>query len=155
MKSKQIIIKPMSLVFAMILMMLSFSSCALKPEAPDENNFSLVMDYAQTTVRVGQKVTYRAILKNNSENVYTLDHTQKIIYISVVKASEYKDENIVAASDSQTNIAPHGQIEEFYEFAPTEKGEYILKAFASFSIDGKDGIKEYMYECEEIKITVK
>ncbi len=155
MKNKQIIIKPVSLILAIILIMFSFSSCSVKPNAPDEKNFSLVMDYAQTTLKAGEKVTYKAILKNNGHDVYKLDHAQKLIYISVVKAEDYKEDKLVSASASSTNIAPHGQVEEFFDFTPTEKGEYILKAFAVFSIDSKDGVKEYSYECDEIKITVK
>ena len=155
MKNKQIFIKPVSLVLAVILIMFSFSSCEVKPVAPDEKAFSLVMDYAQTTLKKGDKVTYKAILKNNSHEVYTLDHTDKLIYISIVKAEDYKNDKIVSASASSTDIAPHGQVEEFFDFTAVEKGDYILKAYAVFSIDGKDGVKEYSYECNEIKITVK
>ncbi len=155
MKNKQIFIKPVSLILAVLLIMFSFSSCTIKPKAPDEKTFSLVMDYAQTTLRKGEKVTYKAILKNNSDKVYTLDHAQKLIYISVVKAEDFKNDKIVSASASSTDIAAHGQAEEFFEFTPTERGEYILKAYTVFSIDSKDGVKDYSYECEEIKITVK
>ena len=40
-----------------------------------------------------------------------------------------------------------GSLEEFIALISGKDGEN--------GIDGKDGIKEYMYECEEIKITVK
>ena len=73
----------------------------------------------------------------------------------IVEAEDFKNDKIVSASSSSTNIAAHGQIEEFFEFTPDEKGDYILKAYTVFSIDSKDGVKEYSYECDEIKITVK
>jgi len=75
-------------------------------------------------------------------------------YISVVKSEDYSDEKVVYSPYAETNIAPHGQIEEFCEFKPTEKGEYILYVFADFSIEGKDTTKDYEYECEKITITV-
>lgn len=154
MKSKSSFIKSIALVLAVISIMFSFSSCEYKPEPPEENAFSLVMDFAQTTVKVGEKVTYKAILKNAEHESYTLQHTQKLIYISVVKSEDYSDEKVVSASYAETDIAPHGQIEEFCDFKPTEKGEYILHAFTDFSIEGKETTKDYEYECEKITITV-
>lgn len=151
---KNRIIRPLCLLITVILLTLTFTSCSPKPTPPDENAFSLVMDFAPTTIKIGEKITYKAILKNAEHESYELQHTQKLIYISVVKEADYKDENNVLASSAKTNIAPHGQIEEFYDFKPTEAGKYILKAFTTFDIEGKKETKSYSYECEEIVITV-
>ena len=158
MKSKKFL-KTTSLLLAIILMLFSFSSCGFKPEPPDEKAFSLVMDFSPVTLNVGDKITYKAILKNAEHETYTLEHAADLIHIYVVKPENYMDpEAHMALSDSvisETNVAPHGQIEEFYEFEPTEKGEYILKAYTSFSIEGNKETKGYFYECDEITITVK
>lgn len=154
MKNKYSSVKPIAFFLAVISMMFVLTSCEYKPEPPEEDAFSLVMDFAQTTVTVGEKVTYRAILQNAEHESYTLHHTLKPIYISVVKSEDFSDEKIVFASKAESKIAPHGQIEEFCEFQPTEKGEYILHAFTDFSIEGKETTKDYEYECEKIIITV-
>ena len=154
MKKKNLLLKPLALILAVFSMMFMLTSCDFRPDPPEENAFSLVMDFAQTTVKAGEKVTYKAILKNEEHESYTLQHTQKLIYISVVKSEDYDDEKPVLASLTETDIAPHGQVEEFYDFTPTEKGEYILKAYTAFSIEGKETAKDYSYECEKIIITV-
>lgn len=157
MKNRKIL-KSTSLLLAIILTMFSLSSCAPKPEPPDEKAFSLVMDYAPVTLKVGEKITYKAILINSEHETYKLAHSAELIHLYVVKAEDYKDTDTNLLTDtmlSESSIAPHGQIEEFYEFAPTEKGEYILKANAAFSIEGNNTTKDYFYECDEIKIIVK
>ena len=155
MKTKNFIIKPVALFLATILMMFTLSSCGYKPEPPAENAFELVMDFAQKTVGVGETVTYHAILKNNAHETYTLLCPLKPIYISVVKAEEVNEENPVFASSTEIDIAPHGQVEEFYEFTPDEEGTYILKAYSAFTIEGKESTKDYFYECKEMEIIVK
>ena len=120
----------------------------------EKDAFSLVMDFAQTTVRAGDKITYRVFLENSEDESYTLQHSLKPIYISVVKSEDFTSEKIVDSSHAETKIAPHGLLEEFFEFKPTEKGEYVLYAFADFSIEGKETTKDYEYECEKITITV-
>ncbi len=154
MTNKSSFIKTLALFLAVISMVFSFTACDFRPEPPEKEAFSLVMDFAQTTVRAGDKITYRVFLKNSEDESYTLQHSLKPIYISVVKSEDFTDEITVDSSYSETKIAPHGQIEEFCEFRPTEKGEYVLYAFADFSIEGKDVIKDYEYECEKITITV-
>lgn len=154
MNKKKFFIKPVALLIAVISMMFVFTSCDFTPEPPEEDTFSLVMDFAQTSVKVGEKVTYKAILKNSDDESYTLEHTQKLIYISVVKAEDYTDEKNLLTTQTFSDIASHGQIEEFYDFSPAEKGKYILKAYTVFSIEGKETTKDYSYECDEIKITV-
>lgn len=157
MKSNKFL-KPASLLLAIILMICTFSSCGYKPEPPDEKAFSLVMDFSPVTLKAGDKITYKAILKNAEHESYTLTHSAELIHLYVVKAEDYKDADTHLLTDtvlSESSIAPHGQIEGFYEFTPTEKGEYILKAYAAFSIEGNDTTKDYFYECEEITITVK
>ena len=158
MKKNSSIFKFVSLILAVISITFVFTSCEAKPEPPEEKAFSLVMDFSQTTVSLGEKVTYRAILKNAEHESYTLTHSADLIHIYVVKSEDYIDpESHMALSDavvSESQIAPHGQVDEFYEFTPTEKGEYILKAYSAFTIEGKDSTKEYFYECEEMTITV-
>lgn len=155
MKAEKFIIKPVTLLLATILMLFILSSCEYKPEPPEKNAFELVMDFSETVVKKGSTVTYRAILRNNAHEAYTLLCPHKPIYISVVKAEDVSKENPVFASSAESDIAPHGQIEEFYDFTPEEKGTYILKAYSSFTIEGKESTKDYFYECEEIEITVK
>lgn len=158
MKKDSSIFKFVCLILAVISITFVFTSCESKPEPPEEKAFSLVMDFSQTTVKLGEKVTYKAILKNAEHESYTLTHPADIIHIYVVKPENYIDpESQIALSDSvisETAIAPHGQIEAFYDFKPTEKGEYILKAYSSFTIEGNDTTKEYFYECEKMTITV-
>lgn len=154
MNKKNLIFRSVALLLAVISMTFVFTSCEYKPEPPDEDAFSLVMDFAQTTVTAGTKVTYKAILKNAEHESYTLKHTNKLIYISVVKSEDFDDEKVVLSSAAQTDISPHGQIEEFCEFKPTEKGEYVLYAFTVFSIEGKETTKEYEYACEKITVNV-
>lgn len=159
MKTKKFIIKPVSLFLAMILMLFAFSSCGYKPEQkpeelPEENTFELVMDFAETVVKKGSTVTYRTILKNNGAKSYALQCPLKPIYISVVKAEEFSDEKPVFSTLSESGIAAYGQIEEFYDFTPTEPGDYILKAYSQFSIEGAESTKDYFYETAQLRITV-
>ena len=154
MKIKKFIIKPIALFLAVILMMFTFSSCGYKPEPPEEEAFELVMDFSKAYVKKDSTVTYRAILKSNSTEAYTLQCPLKPIYISIVKADEFTDEAPVFASASESGIAALGQLEEFQDFTPTEKGKYILKAYSSFAIEGMESTKDYFYETEEIEITV-
>ena len=158
MKKNSSIFKLVSFILAVISITFVFTSCEAKPEPPEDKAFSLIMDFSQTTVKLGEKVTYRAILTNSEHESYTLTHPADLIHIYVVKPENYIDpESHMALSDaviSETSIAPHGQVEAFYDFVPTEKGEYILKAYSSFTIDGKDKTKEYFYECDEMTITV-
>lgn len=158
MKKNSSIFKLVSFILAVISITFVFTSCEAKPEPPEEKAFSLIMDFSQTTVGLGEKITYRAILTNSEHESYTLTHAADLIHIYVVKHENYIDpQSHIALSDaviSETSIAPHGQVEAFYDFVPTEKGEYILKAYSSFSIEGKDTTKEYFYECEKMTITV-
>lgn len=158
MNKKNFVYRTLALTLAVISMMFVFTSCEYKPEPPDENAFSLVMDFAQTTVKVGTKVTYRAILENAEHESYKLKHADKLIQIYVVKPDKYLDpEAHMALSDStvsETGISPHGQAEEFCEFTAEEKGSYILKAYTAFTIEDKETTKSYFYECKEITITV-
>ncbi len=148
------IIKTLSFLIVLMMLTLSLTSCSSKQTPPDEEAFSLVMDFAPTTIKTGEKITYKAILKNAEHESFELKHSQKLIYISVVKEADYKNEKNILASSAQSSIAPHGQIEEFLEFEPTEPGKYILKAFTTFDIEGKKETKTYSYECDEIVITV-
>lgn len=154
MTNKSSFIKALALFLAVISMVFSFTACDFRPEPPEKDAFSLVMDFAQTTVRAGDKITYRVFLENSEDESYTLQHSLKPIYISVVKSEDFTSEKIVDSSHAETKIAPHGLIEEFFEFKPTEKGEYVLYTFADFSIEGKETTKDYEYECEKITITV-
>lgn len=158
MKTKKFIIKPVALFLAIILMMFTFSSCGYKPEPPEENAFELIMDFSETMVKKGSTVTYRAILKNNEHESYTLKYADDLINIYVVKPENYiEPKDHIALSDavvSEGGIAAHGQVENFYDFTPTERGKYILKAYSQFTIEGKESTKDYLYECEEIEITV-
>ena len=155
MKTKKFITKPVSLFLAMLLMMLTFSSCSYKPEQPpEEKTFELVMDFAETVVKKDSTVTYRVNLKNNGAQSFTLQCPLKPIYISVVKADEFKDEKVVFSALTEYGIGSYGQIEEFYDFTPTESGEYILRAFSQFEIEGKESTKEYLYETAQLRITV-
>ncbi|MBP3330938.1 MAG: hypothetical protein J6L89_08925 [Clostridia bacterium] len=158
MKYKSPYTKTLALLLSVISMIFIFTSCTNKAEPPEDKAFSLVMDFSPTTVQVGKKITFKAILKNSEHESFTLEHPAELIHISVVKAEDYKQADIPLLTDtvlSESNIAPHGQIEEFYDFKPTEKGEYILKAYTVFSIEGKETTKDYFYECDEITITVK
>ena len=157
MKRNSSIFKFVCLILAVISITFVFTSCESKPEPPEEKAFSLVMDFSQTTVKLGEKVTYRAILTNSEHESYTLNHSADIIHIYVVKAEDYVAVDTHLLTDTvlaESSIAPHGQIEAFYDFKPTEKGEYILKAYSSFTIEGNDTTKEYFYECEKMTITV-
>lgn len=158
MKKNSSIFKFVSFILAVISITFVFTSCEAKPEPPEKEVLSLIMDFSQTTVKLGEKVTYKAILKNDTHESYALTHAADLIHIYIVKPENYMDpESHIALSDaivSESHIAPHSQIEAFYDFTPTEKGEYILKAYSCFTIEGKDTTKEYFYECEEITITV-
>ena len=151
-------LKATSLLLAIILTMFTFSSCGLQPAPPEEKAFELVMDYAPVKVSSGATITYKAILKNLEHEAYVLQHNTDLVQIYVVKAEDYTDPEVrMTLSDSvisSSNIAPHGQIEAFCKFTPTEKGEYILKAYTAFSIEGSDTTQDYFYECNEITITV-
>ncbi len=154
---KKVFIKPFALLLAVIALMFTLTSCGLTTNPPEEGAFSLVMDFAQTTVKIGEKVTYKAILKNAEHESYTLKHPGELVNIYVVKAEDYKDADthlLTDATISESDIAPHGQAEGFVDFRPTEAGEYILKAYTVFTIEGKDYNKNYSFESDEIKITV-
>lgn len=158
MKNKSSLIKLTALFLAVIIMAFSFTACKSRPEPPEKDAFELVMDFAQTTLAVGETTDFRVFLKNNEHETYALEHADKLIHIYVVKPENYMDpESHMALSDSAistSNIAPHGQAEEFYKFTPDEKGTYVLKAYSSFTIEGKESTKSYFYECEKITITV-
>lgn len=154
---KNILFKSVALFLAVISMMFVLSSCKNKPEPPEEKAFSLVMDFAQTYVKQGTTVKYRAFLTNNEHEQYTLKHAGELVNVYVVKEEDYVDGDFSAVTDavvSETGIGPHNQIEALYKFTPTEKGVYILKAYSVFTIEGKESTKDYIYECEETEIIV-
>lgn len=149
--------KSLAVFLAIISFMFIFTSCAPKTNPPKESTFSLVMDFAQTTVKVGEKVTYKAILKNSSDKSHNLKYSNELISLNIVEKSDKKSGNSVNASSSdekESYIAPNGQAEKYIDFIPTEAGEYVLKAYSSFKIYGKDYDREYNCKCEEIEITV-
>ncbi len=146
--------KSLAVFLAVISFVFIFTSCTPKTNPPKEDTFSLIMDFAQSTVKVGEKVTYKAILKNSSAKSFNLKYSDELISLYVVKNS---DKNAVSTSSSEVkeiDIAPNGQAEKYVDFVPNEAGEYVIKTSSSFKIDGKDYDKEYNYKCEEIKITV-
>lgn len=149
--------KSVAVFLAIISFMFIFTSCTPKTNPPKESTFTLVMDFAQTTVKVGEKVTYKAILKNSSDKSHNLKYSDELISLSIVKKSDKKSSDSVNASSSDVKencISPNGQAEKYIDFVPTEAGEYVLKAYSSFKIYGKDYDREYNCKCEEVEITV-
>lgn len=150
-------IKIISLFLALLMLMFSFTACSPKENPPEKSAFVLQNDFSQRDVKIGEKVTYKVILKNLTANTYTLEHTVPLIKMSIVTAEDEEvviSEEIIEGNIEESDISPNGQIEEFVDFIPEKEGEYLLKAACKFSIDGKDYDEDYQYKCVDLRINV-
>lgn len=150
-------VKTISLFLAALMLIFSFTSCRPKENPPEKSAFVLQNDFSQRDVKVGEKVTYKVILKNLTDDTHTLKHTEPLIKMSIVAAEDEENvisEEIIERNTAESGISPNGQIEEFFDFIPEKEGKYILKASCEFSIDGKDYDEDYQYKCVDLRINV-
>ena len=97
----------------------------------------------------GETIVYKAELKNNTRNNYTLSHGIPLITIYIYTPGQ-KPEDGVASTLLETKISGSETISKELSTKFTEPGEYMLRSYCSFSIDGED----FFYELEDYKIIV-
>ena len=132
-----------------IIFPLLFVSCSNSVIAKDDSRFSFSVVEPKTEIKVGEKVTYTAVLKNNTAEKYTLEHGLSLITL-YIRAADDKTEDGIGATLVKTEIEANGTVDKVYNAEPLEAGKYVLRAYCKFMLDGSD----YLYECEDIPITV-
>ncbi len=152
------ITKLISLLLAVCSALFMLTSCTFT-NPPEESAFKLQNDFTQRTVKVGEQVTYKVMLKNMTDDSYTLQHTEPLITFYIISQDDAENgkDNEVLTDEliTESDISPNGQIEKFTEFTPAKSGKYLLRASCKFTIEGKDYDKEYEYSCADITITVE
>lgn len=111
-------------------------------------NFRFKIIDPQTELSVGDTITYTAKFENLTGNQYKLEHAMPLISMYIYPESE-KPQDIVGASLLTTALSKNEIITKTYNARIQETGNYILRAFCSFSIDG-----EHYFYAEEIELTV-
>lgn len=137
-------------LLALMMFVLIFgSSCSSLSGRPAENSFSLAVLDPKTEIRAGEKVTFTARLSNLTNQDHVLAHGTPLIVLSMQPVGAEMEEGIGAAL-KQTTLKAHQYTEEKLDVSEAEAGDYILKAYCVFDINGK----EYRYECADMPIKV-
>lgn len=104
---------------------------------PTQDDFSLSIVNSETVVTANETITFVAVLKNSSSNKYTLQHGIPLIGM-YIHAPDEEHEGYVHTSLVETKISENESITKSANFKFTEKGKYILEAFSSFSVNGRE-----------------
>ena len=138
------------MMLATLFMSFIFSTIACQSEPPPEERFQLTIEDPQTVVQAGDTVTYTARLTNRVNKTYTLSHGDPLISL-YIRAIGDDIPQVIYPVLVETQIGPNGTIDKTLKVEALESGEYILRAFSSFSV----GDEEYQLECGEVSITVE
>lgn len=147
-----------SLVVVMICSYI-FASCSSKyrnasQEANDTTDFAagmfeLVLEGHSGNIAAGESVTYVAELINHTATTYDLAHGIPLIAIYVVPKG--KDVTVVAGSTLvTTRLSANEKLSKQICVDYEQSGIYLVKAFASFSIDGTN----YKIEADSMEVCV-
>lgn len=111
--------------------------------------FELVIEDNSKTVSIGSTVTYVAVLTNKTSETYDLEHGIPLITLYVAPKGEYVNVG-VGSTLVKTQITCNEKISKQINVDFEEAGIYVVKAFASFSINGTD----YKIEADSVEIQV-
>ncbi len=132
------------------IIMLFFCLCSCK-NAPTEQNFTLYIETPQTNVKVGDTVTYTAVLRNNTDDDFTLTHGIPLITVYICSEEQNTEHSSVGMALAQTNLEGNDVIRKQYNAELLEAGRYKLVVYCGFSIENKD----FYYRLDDILIEVK
>lgn len=137
------------LLALMMIVSIFGSSCSSLSGRPAENGFSLTILEPETEIKAGDQVSFTARLSNLTNQDHVLTHGMPLIMLSMQPVGAEIEEGF-GATLKQTILKAHQYTEEKLDVSEAETGDYILKAYCVFDINGK----EYRYECEELPIKV-
>ena len=142
MKTKAI---PVLLIIAICCLFLA--SCSSKP--PSRSDFKFSVTSPALEINCGKTVTYAAELKNRTGSRYVLSHGMPLITLYIYTPGE-KPEDGVCSTLRETKISGLETIRKELSTQFTEPGEYRLRAYCSFSVQGEN----FHYEVDDYKIIV-
>lgn len=132
-------------VFLLAGLFVLLIGCVAEPA----EKFTFTTVEPQTTLTVGEKVTYTVKLTNCTARAYTLVHAMPMMSVYITNADD-QSEFTVQTVKVDTDIKAGEVIEKSCNFQPMEAGEYLLKTYCWFEAEGK----EYNLAKEAIPITV-
>lgn len=122
-------------------------------EAPNiyltENSFEFNIDVPKTEMKVGEEVCFSAKLTNLAERDFILEHGTPLIVLYIRSANDSSEEG-VGSTLVQTTLNAQQSIEKKVDFKAEKAGDYLLRAYCSFNIDGK----EYRYDYGDVSIKI-
>ena len=142
------------LLLVLMLVVLTFASCTdvQTYDSDHHPDISFSVSRFDTNIKVGETITVRAFLTNESEKDITISHLPLLIWLRVKKEGGELEGSTMAPMLTQTVIESGKSVEKSANFKFTEAGIYYLYAQASFnSTDEKS--ESFSYN-EVIKITV-
>ena len=110
--------------------------CACGNHLSVASSFSLEIIDPQTTGTVGESITFTAELNNNAEQEYHLSHGIPLILLYIYPAEATPEEPLLNTGIS-TVVQPGETISKSIHIDPLEEGNYLLKAFCRFEVDGE------------------
>ena len=140
-------IRTLIILMAVITCCVILTSCNDKQLSQSDFEFFVATPVLETNC--GETVTYNAELKNKTENDYVLSHGIPLITIYIYTPGE-KPEDGVFSTLLETKISASESISKELKTQFTEPGEYMLRAYCSFSVQGEN----FHYEVDDYKIIV-
>lgn len=119
-------------LLAMVLLLTFLTSCS--GNFFEKEVFKLVIDNPQTTIKVGEEVTFTARLTNLTDKKYMVEHSGTFIGLYIRNANE-EAEDIMQSNLIESDIEPNESIEKVINVVPSETGDFLLRAFSSFKVD--------------------
>ena len=132
-----------------IALIFSFSMILSSCNSNRDEMFQLTIINPQTRVQVGDNVTYTAQLTNNTNKKVTIYHGYPLINLYIRHVDDTTEEGIGSVR-IESIVEPHEILERTLNIEAVEAGEYILRAFSRFEIDGND----CLLECDDVRVTI-
>ena len=137
-------------ILMMLLFVMTFgTACSNSSVYPTKDSFELTVTAPQTEIIVGEEVTFTAKLTNLTDKDFILNHGIPLIVLYVRPAGDTSKEGIGAAL-VQTTLKAHQYTEKEINIQAAEAGDYVLRTYCLFDIDGK----EFRYECDDIIVKI-
>ncbi len=123
---------------------------ACRTNVPANDDFSLSIVNPQTVISVGEQVTFCAELNNLTDRHFRLEHGFPLITLYIYPEGEPPQEGIGATLTS-SEMEAHTSIEKMLNTQILEAGNYVLRAFCVFSVNGTDF---YLEDSVPLSVTV-
>ena len=137
-------------MLALLIVCVMICSAGCRREPPSEDSFELILfNGLEEDIHCGDLIGIIVRLANLTDREYMLVHGYPLISLYVRPEGETLD-SLIGATRMETKLEPNGMIEKELQVQFSEPGDYFLRAFCMFEIDGK----EYHYELERTRLHV-